>query len=263
MAAPQPLRRRGRVQDVVTHLISTNRFWALSIGQALARRAHPVPGRLRSRGVARPARRQGAGHAAGGDPRAAFRASNAEMLDAIEALDDAGWERLGGGAAGPRARSAWSPTTPSGTAGCTSATSCCPLGRPPVEDDGEVLTCLRYAAALGQAFEVGRRRGPAGTAVLEVTDPDARSWCRRPTPTRSASTTAPRPPDAPRGRLATRSPLLEMLSRATPAQPVPDAVAWLAAGLAVVFDQAEPVVSRASARRRGRGRRRGASAASL
>ena len=104
---------------------------------------------------------------------AAFRASNAEMLDAIEALDDAGWAAVG--------------EAPPGHVPLTLVADhalwdswvherdiLVPLGRTPVEDPREVLTCLRYAAALGQAFEVGQGRGPGGIAVLEVTDPDAR-----------------------------------------------------------------------------------------
>ena len=66
----------GRVQDVVTHLISTNGFWALSID---ARRWRGEPTRFLAAfdPVASPAQLvdAGAGHAGGGDPRAAYRAA--------------------------------------------------------------------------------------------------------------------------------------------------------------------------------------------
>jgi hypothetical protein len=45
---------------------------------------------------------------------------------------------------------------------------------PPVEEDDEVLACLRYVAALGPSFALSTRPDAKGTLVLEVTDPDAR-----------------------------------------------------------------------------------------
>ena len=220
-------------QDVITHLNSTNRFWSLSIGQALA--GEPTRFLASFDPVASPA--QLVDSTRGTPPEetlAAFRASNAEMLDAIEALDDAGWAAVG--------------EAPPGHVPLTLVADhalwdswvherdiLVPLGRPPIEDPREVLTCLRYAAALGQAFEVGQGGGPGGVAVLEVTDPDARivvsatgDQVRVHAGLASSDATSAHLPAVP---------LLEMLSRRDAGQPTPDIVEWLAAGLATVFDE--------------------------
>ena len=222
-------------QDVITHLNSTNHFWSLSIAQALA--GEPSRFLASFDPVASPA--QLVDSARGTPPTdtlEAFRSSNAEMLDAIEALDDAGWAALG--------------EAPPGHVPLTLVADhalwdswvherdiLIPLGRIPVEDPGEVLTCLRYAAALGQAFEVGQGGGPGGTAVLEVTDPDTRivvSATGDEVRVHGGVASA----DAPTARMAA-VPLLEMLSRRDAGQPAPDVVTWLAAGVATVFDEDE------------------------
>jgi hypothetical protein len=112
-----------------------------------------------------------------------------------------------------------------------------PLGRTPVEDPGEVLTSLRYAAALGRAFEVGQGGGSGGTAVLEVTAPDTRIVVSA-TQDQVRTHGGVSPRDAPTARVAA-VPVLEMLSRRESGKPVPDVVEWLAAGLATVFDEDE------------------------
>ena len=147
------------------------------------------------------------------DTLAAFRA---EQRRAARRDRGARRRRLGRrrrGAARARARSGWSPTTPSGTAGCTSATSSLPLGRPPVEDADEVLTCLRYAAGArpGLRGRAGRRRRAAPRCS------------RSPTPTRASSCSAAADQvrvhdgDAPAGRA--RSARLAAVAAARDAQP--------------------------------------------
>ncbi|MET0904181.1 MAG: maleylpyruvate isomerase N-terminal domain-containing protein [Acidimicrobiales bacterium] len=221
------------VQDVITHLVSTNRFWALSITQALA--GEPTRFLASFDPVASPAQlvdtTRGTPPA---DTLAAFRASNAEMLDAIEALDDNGWDSVGEAPPGH---------VPVWLVADHALWDCwvherdivLPLGRPPVEDAHEIITCLRYAAGLGQAFEVSSGGGIGGTAVLEVTDPDARIVVSA-----TAEQVRVHDGDAPAGAHEARLaavPALEMLSRREAGEPVPDAIAWLAAGVAVVFDQ--------------------------
>ena len=222
------------VQDVITHLNSTNHFWSLSITQALA--GEPTRFLASFDPVASPA--QLVDSTRGTPPEetlAAFRASNAEVRDAIESLDDAGWQALG--------------EAPPGHVPLTLVADhalwdswvherdiLIPLGRAPIEDPNEVLTCLRYAAALGQAFEVGQGRGLAGTAVLEVTDPDDRIVVSA-TGDHVRVHAGPASSDAPQAHLAA-VPLLEMLSRRDAGQPTPDVVEWLAAGVANVFDEA-------------------------
>jgi uncharacterized protein (TIGR03083 family) len=232
----EPSRCEGwTVQDVITHLVSTNHFWALSVAQALA--GEPTRFLASFDPVASPAQLVDSTR---GTPPAdtldAFRSSNGEMLDAIEALDDAEWDSVG--EAPPGHVSLW-------LVADHALWDCwvherdivVPLGRPPVEEPREIVTCLRYAAGLGQAFEVGQGGGVGGTAVLEVTDPDARIVV-----TAAGEQVRTHDADAPADARVARLgavPALEMLSRRDAGQPVPDTIAWLAAGLATVFDEDE------------------------
>jgi uncharacterized protein (TIGR03083 family) len=222
-------------QDVITHLTSTNHFWSLSIAQGLA--GEPTRFLASFDPVASPA--QLVDSTRGTPPEdalEAFRSSNGEMLDAVEALDDEGWAAVGEAPPGH---------VPLTLVADHALWDCwvherdilLPLGRTPVEDAGEVLTCLRYAAALGPAFEVGQGRGSGRTAVLEVTDPDTRIVvCATGDQVRVHGGVASA--DAPTARVAA-VPLLEMLSRRDVGQAAPDVVERLAAGVATVFDETE------------------------
>src|SRR5688572_21209947 len=79
------------VQDVITHLISTNHFWVLSITQALA--GEPTRFLAAFDPVASPAQlvdqTQGTPWE---DTLAAYRTSNAELMAVVEALDEDGWD---------------------------------------------------------------------------------------------------------------------------------------------------------------------------
>jgi uncharacterized protein (TIGR03083 family) len=223
------------VQDVITHLVSTNHFWLLSITQALA--GDPTRFLASFDPVASPAqlvdKSQGT---AWEETLEAYRASNADLVAAVGALGDSDWDAVGEAPPGH---------VPLRLVADHALWDCwvherdiaLPLGRPPVEDEREVLTCLRYAAALGQAFEVGQGRGEGGVAVLEVSEPDARLVV-------SVDTDQVRvhegeaSEDASVVRLPA-VPALEMLSRRDAGQPEPEGVRWLAAGLATVFEEAE------------------------
>ena len=139
------------VQDVITHLNSTNAFWGFSIAQGLAGeptrfladlRSGGVPGRAGRAGPRHPTER----HARG--VRQRHRGAGAGRRRPRRR----GLERPGGGAAGPPAASARSPTTPSGTPGCTSATSRSRSASSPPSTPTRCCTCLHYAVALGRAF---------------------------------------------------------------------------------------------------------------
>jgi hypothetical protein len=111
-----------------------------------------------------------------------------------------------------------------------------PLGRAAVADPDEVLTCLRYSAALGRTFEVCGGRAEPSTVVLEVQDPRARVVVTADADrVRVHEDSAP---GAPHGE-GSAVELLEMLSARDVGAPVPAAVRELTAGLAVVFDQAQ------------------------
>ena len=82
------------VQDVITHLVSTNHFWVLSITQALA--GEPTRFLAGFDPVTSPAQLVD-GHQ--GTPwqetLATYCASNAELTTAVEALDEHGWDAIG------------------------------------------------------------------------------------------------------------------------------------------------------------------------
>lgn len=222
-------------QDVVSHLDSTNRFWALSIAQAL----EGAPTRFLASfdPVATPA--QLADRARGVPPAetlAEFAAGNRDLLAAVESLDEEGWEAIGEAPPGHvpvrlvADHALWDSWV-------HERDVLLPLGRPVVEDAGEILTCLRYAAGLGQAFEVGQAGGAGGEVVLEVTDPDARIVV-------TATTEQVRSHDGEAAAAApvlrhAAAPLLEMLSRRDAGRPEPPEVAWLSGGVAMVFDQTD------------------------
>jgi hypothetical protein len=221
------------VQDVITHLISTNHFWALSITQARA--GDPTRFLASFDPVASPAElvdsRRGTSPA---ETSAGFRASNAELFAAIDALDEAAWDLIG--EAPPGHVPLWLVADHAlWDSWVHERDVLVPLGRPPVEDEREILTCLRYAAGLGQAFEVGRGAGSGGAAVLEVLDPEARIVVSVDGEQVRVHDGAA-PADAEVARLS-GVPLLEMLSRRDAGEPEPDAVQWLVAGVAAVFDQ--------------------------
>ena len=227
------------VQDVITHLNSTNGFWTFSIGQAVA--GEPTRFLASFDPVASPAELVDSTQAE--SPAAtfeAFRTSTEDMVRVVESLDDESWASVGEAPPGHvplplvADHALWDSWV-------HERDIVLPLGRVPVEDDGEVLTCLRYAAALGQAFEIGQGGGSGGSAVLEVTEPDARIVVSA-EGDQVRVHEGPAPDGAQVGRLSA-VPLLEMLSRRDSGQPEPEVVGWLSAGLATVFDETEVPVA--------------------
>jgi len=232
----RPSRCEGwTVQDVVSHLVSTNGFWALSIQAGVGGAPTQLLGAFDP--VATPAQLvdQVAGTPAA-ETLEQLVSSTEALAAVIDGLDDAGWEARAEAPPGHLPvrvvadHALWD-------AWVHERDIVLPLGRPAVVDPDEVLTCLRYGAALGSAFEVCTARSEPGTVVLDVRDPDARVVV-------SVDAEAVRIHDgaAPAGALLGEGDavvLLEMLSARDAGVPVPAAVSRLTAGLAVVFDQAE------------------------
>jgi uncharacterized protein (TIGR03083 family) len=234
----RPSRCEGwTVQDVVTHLVSTNGFWALSIQAGVG--GEPTRFLAAFDPVASPAQLvdqvQGTPVAETLDQLVS---STEALIAVIEGLDEADWDVLAEAPPGH---------LPVRLVADHALWDCwvherdvlLPLGRAAVVDADEVLTCLRYGAALGSAFELCAGRSEPGTVVLDVHDPDASVVV-------SVGSDAVRvgdgaaPEDAVRGE-GDAVELLEMLSARDVGVPVPAAVGRLTAGLAVVFDQAEAV----------------------
>jgi uncharacterized protein (TIGR03083 family) len=222
------------VQDVVTHLVSTNGFWTLSIQAGVA--GEPTRFLAAFDPVASPAqhvdRVQGTPIAETLEQLASSTAALAAVVDGLEGAD---WDRLAEAPPGH---------VPVRLVADHALWDCwvherdivLPLGRAAVADPDEVLTCLRYSAALGRTFEVCGGRAEPSTVVLEVQDPRARVVVTADADrVRVHEDSAP---GAPHGE-GSAVELLEMLSARDVGAPVPAAVRELTAGLAVVFDQAQ------------------------
>jgi uncharacterized protein (TIGR03083 family) len=223
------------VQDVITHLNGTNGFWELSIRQALA--GEPTRFLASFDPVATPAQMVGGTPAASPEETlAAYLDGVAGMRTAIEELDERTWEAIGEAPPGHvplrlvADHALWD-------AWVHERDIALPLGKTPVEDPIEVLTCLRYAAALGRAFVLQQGGTGEGSAEIEVQAPDARIVVEA-----GPDDVRVHDGSAPDGAHRVELPgvlLLEMLSMRDVGQPVPDGVRWLTAGLATVFDQRE------------------------
>ena len=228
------------VQDVITHLVSTNHFWSLSIAQALA--GEPTRFLASFDPVASPAELVDSTRGTpAADTLEAFRSSNHDLLEAVEALDEAGWEAVGEAPPGHvpltlvadhalwdcwvHERDVVAPARADAGGRSRRGAHVPPVrGRP-----GSGLRGRPGGSRWGSRGARGHRSG-------------ARASWSPPAATRFGSTTARRPADAPVVTIA-GVPLLEMLSRRDAGQPVPDVVEWLSAGLATVFDESEPSAS--------------------
>lgn len=234
----QPSRCDGwSVQDVVTHLSSTNVFWAMSVEGALAGQ----PTRLLASfdPVATPAllveRSRGESVLETLDGYA----TSVERLGAVvDGLAGDDWSAVGEAPPGhlPLAQVAdhalWD-------AWVHERDILLPLGQAPVVDATEVLAGLRYSAALGRALRLEQGSTEHGAVELRGHDPAVRVVVE------VGGSRAVRVHDGPAPAHAARvdadaATLLDMLSRRAVGGPVPPAIEWLTEGLAEAFDQAEP-----------------------
>ena len=221
------------VQDVITHLVTTNQFWAFSVRSALDGR----PSRLLATfdPVASPAEMVAASRSrTSGEVLGAFVDTNAALSEAVAAVGDDGWSTPGEAPPGHVALHAvalhalWD-------AWVHERDVVLPLGLAPVEEDDEVAGCLAYAAALGPTFAATRGKTRRGTLAVRATDPDVHLVVE------AGETVVVRTGDAPAGGLCLSGPAVDLVDalsfRAPLPCPVPEADRWLLAGLAEVFDQ--------------------------
>jgi uncharacterized protein (TIGR03083 family) len=225
------------VQDVVTHLVSTNGFWALSITSGLTGEPTRFLGSFDP--VVTPAQLvdqvQGTPVA---DTLEQLVATNEALAAALEGLDEAGWASLAEAPPGHLPirlvadHALWDSWV-------HERDILLPLGRTPVEDREEVRTCLRYGAALGTALElcagavapraIGLRGHEPDVELVVAVDGDV-----------VRVQDGPAPDGAP-CCAGSAVELLEMLSTRDVGAPVPREIGRLTVGLATVFDQASPV----------------------
>jgi hypothetical protein len=224
------------VQDVITHLVSTNGFWALSIQAGLD--GSPTRFLAAFDPVASPAQLVDLGQGTPVTETLEQLVRSTEALAAVvDGLSARDWDVLAEAPPGH---------VPVWLVADHALWDCwvherdivLPLGRPAVEDPDEVLTCLRYGAALGSAFGLSRGDAEPSHVVLDVRDPAA---CVVVSVDGDVVRVGdgPAPADAMHGE-GDAVQLLEMLSARDAGVPVPPAVRHLTAGLAAVFDQAEP-----------------------
>lgn len=224
-------------QDVITHLVTTNGFWSLSIRAGLAGEPTRFLGTFDP--VATPALLV---DQAQGTPPAAtleqFVAGNDDLASLVDTFGPDEWNTIAEAPPGH---------LPIGLVADHALWDgwvherdiALPLGRPAVVDADEVLTSLRYAAALGRGFDTASGTTEAAPVVLEVRDPDAVIVV-----TLEDGVAHVGDGPAPEGALRAEGDaveILEMLSVRDAGRPLPEAVATLMAGLATVFDQPTPV----------------------
>jgi uncharacterized protein (TIGR03083 family) len=227
------------VRDVIAHLVSTNQFWAFSIGAALA--GEPTRFLATFDPVASPAELVDAGRS---EPSSGvldrFVATTEAIADAVGGLDDDGWSTLGEAPPGHvplRAvalHALWD-------SWIHERDIVLPLGLTPVEEADEIAGCLAYGAALSPAFAVAGGSTRRGAIAVEASNRDVRFVVD------VGESVVVGAGDAPTDALRLTGPaveLLEALSFRVPLTcPVPADQQWLLSGLAEVFDREEPEVS--------------------
>ena len=219
-------------QDVITHLISTNQFWAFSIQAGL--NGEPTRFLATFDPVASPAQLVAdAGDVPVEQTLAQFVETSEALVSLVEGLSEDEMAVLAESPPGhvPIARvcdhAVWD-------AWVHERDVLLPLERPtPVEAD-EVRASLRYAAMLGLGFGVAVGEPDEGSVAVASTGPDD-AFVVTVEPTRVRLHAGPADPGA-RELRGDAVVLLEQLSLRDTGQPVDPAVTWMNAGLGVVFD---------------------------
>lgn len=161
------------VQDVISHLVTVNRFWAIAF--ASARKGEPTRFLTDLDPVATPAALvDGARDLPWSKVLDGFVESNDEIADAVEGLDDDGWTMLGEAPPGhvPLRGVAYHALWDSWI---HERDVVLPLGITPVEEADEVADSLRYVAVLSPLFAVTAGSTRPGSVVVEATNPDVRA----------------------------------------------------------------------------------------
>ena len=159
------------VQDVVSHLTTVNGFWSASLAAGLAGEPTRIlagfdpkatPELLVAGTRAQPP----------AEALAAFSASNVQLCAQVDALAASDWNVIAESPAGHEPlrvvllHALWD-------SWIHERDVLLPLGLPVVEEEDEVLSCLRYVSSIGAAFAVSNDPARAGTLVIEATDPAA------------------------------------------------------------------------------------------
>jgi uncharacterized protein (TIGR03083 family) len=221
------------VQDVTAHLVSTNQFWAFSIGAAL--RGEPTRFLATFDPVTSPVELVDAARSQSpAEVLDRFVETNEAIADAIARLDDDGWSTLGEAPPGhvPLRAVALHALWDSWT---HERDIVLPLGLDPVEEPDEIIGCLGYGAALSPAFAVARGSTRRGAIAVDATDPGVRFVVD------VGESVVVHAGDTPADALRLTGPAVELTEALSFRVPLPCPVAddhqWLLDGLAEVFDR--------------------------
>jgi uncharacterized protein (TIGR03083 family) len=221
------------VKDVVSHLVSTDQFWAISLPSA--RQGEPTRFLATFDPVASPAqlvdRMRDASPA---EVLAQYTTHAGAFLEVVTSVSPDEWSLP---AEAPPGHLAMNVTALHALwdAWIHERDIVIPLGKAPTEDPDETAAILAYAAALSPAFYVARGTGERGTLAVEATDPAVVFTVE------VGDTVVVRRGAAPDGpRLVGRAvDLIEGLSHRAPlAHSFTEGDMWLLAGLNEVFDVA-------------------------
>ena len=226
-----PTRCEGwTVRDVVSHLVTTNQFWAASIDAGC--RGEPTRILAAFDPVATPAALVDATQDASAElTRDLFCETAAALAASVRAVDD--WTALAEAPPGHvalalvAAHALWD-------AWIHERDILLPLGLEQEQHDDEVVMSLRYAAALGPTLAATRGSTRTGAFVIDAVDPTVELTVAVGPTVVLSDGVAP-------GVLALRAPAVELLEGLTFRSALPCAVAdddaWLIAGLDAAFDR--------------------------
>jgi uncharacterized protein (TIGR03083 family) len=222
-------------QDVVAHLIGTNRFWAVSVRAGLG----GEPTRILATfdpAASPPAMVAPMRSMTPAEVLDQFVTSNDSMFDAFAAVDDAGWSTLAESPAGHvpirlvASHALWD-------AWVHERDILLPLGLVQDEEPDEVRACLRYAAAVGPVLALTHHPGQRGALEIEATDTGERIVVE------VADEVVVHGGPTPAGAVRLSGGSVELVEafsiRAPLGQAVPEDGRWLLDGLAMVFDTAD------------------------
>lgn len=225
------------VKDVAAHIVGVNAFWQASVSAGLGGR----PTRLLEGfdpAATPPLMVDGMRSLAPADVLEMLIQTNDGLFDAIADLDEQGWMTIAESPAGH---------VPIRIVVQHALWDCwvherdilLPLGLTPSVEPDEVISCLRYAAALSPAFLVSSGDAISGAFGVEATGPAASFWLQVGDSVDVRDGPAPLDAACVRGEAAE---LVEALSMRMPLpRSAPPEWRQLLGGLATVFDQAGAV----------------------